>query len=238
MCMNTRKQRILQAIIQQFIHTASPVGSKLLKEIGGFELSSATLRNDMSSLENDGFLTQMHTSGGRVPTPKGYRLYVDEMAIGTSFRNKVCSAFEKECQKYFTEKRADEMVFDAISVLTRMTPNVVFATIPSAQRMFFLGFSRMVQEPEFHEAAEKTSGIFRVLEEDFFGFLHSLGVGEGVEIFIGEENVIPEMESCSLLVSRYKALNSDGYFGILGPIRMDYAHNTVILEAAQELFTS
>ncbi|MEI7511436.1 MAG: hypothetical protein WCJ84_04735 [Candidatus Peregrinibacteria bacterium] len=234
--MDIRKRHILQAIIQQFIHTASPVGSKLLKEIGGFEVSSATLRSDMSTLEDEGFLMQVHTSGGRIPTPKGYRLYVDEMAIPQDFRLQIFSAFEQQCQQYFEEKRADELVFDAVSVMTRMTPNIVFSTIPSANRMFFLGFSRMMQEPEFYESSEKTSGIFRVLEEQLYGFLHSLDIGDGVEIFIGEENVIPEMESCSLLVSRYSALNYQGYFGILGPMRMDYTQNMVVLEAAKKLF--
>ncbi len=234
--MDFRKRRILQAIIQQFIHTANPIGSRLLKEIGGFEVSSATLRSEMSDLEDEGFLMQVHTSGGRVPTPKGYRLYVDEMAIPQEFRLEVFALFEQECQQYFEEKKADQLVFDAVSVITRMTPNIVFSTIPSAHRMFFLGFSRMIQEPEFYESSEKTSGIFRVLEEELYGFLHSLEIGDGVEVFIGEENVLPEMESCSLLVSRYSALQYDGYFGILGPMRMDYTRNTLVLQAAQKLF--
>lgn len=234
--MDPRKNRILLSVIRQFIHTATPVGSRLLKEIGDFEVSSATLRNDMSTLEKEGFLTQMHTSGGRVPTPKGYRFYVDELVIPHDFRSLVYSRFQEACTQYLLEKRADEMVFDAVSIMTRMTPNVAFATIPSAKRMFFLGFSRMIQEPEFYEASSKASGIFRILEEDFHGFLHSLQVGDGVEIFIGEENVFPEMDSCSLLVSRYKALDHEGYLGILGPMRMDYAQNTVVLEATKKLF--
>lgn len=234
--MKERKEKILKAIIEIFVRTASPVGSIVLKEAAHFDISPATLRNEMASLEEEGLLTQSHASSGRIPTPAGYRMFVNDLVIDSVLREKVLASFLEERKKYFQKKREDQMVYDVISILTKMTNNIAFATIPSAKRTFFLGFSRMIREPEFMAAAEETSGIFRVLEEDFYNLLISLNVGDDVEIFIGKENIIDEIQSCSLLVSRFQALESEGFFGIIGPMRMDYAKNLVSIEAARTLF--
>lgn len=77
--MNERKLQILQAIIMNYLETAEPVGSRTISRRFMTELSSATIRNEMSDLEEMGLIEQPHTSAGRVPSSKGYRLYVDEL---------------------------------------------------------------------------------------------------------------------------------------------------------------
>ncbi len=77
--MDNRKKRILQAIIEEYINTAEPVSSASIVNKYGLELSSATIRNEMADLEKVGFIEKPHTSSGRVPSAKGYRLYVDEL---------------------------------------------------------------------------------------------------------------------------------------------------------------
>jgi heat-inducible transcriptional repressor len=77
--LNNREEEILEAIVQQFVLTGSPVGSRTLAKRRGFNLSPATIRNVMSDLEEKGYLNHPHTSAGRVPTTKGYRLYVDRL---------------------------------------------------------------------------------------------------------------------------------------------------------------
>ncbi|MDR2515486.1 MAG: heat-inducible transcriptional repressor HrcA [Christensenellaceae bacterium] len=79
MSLDDRKFRILQAIIDDYILTAMPVGSRTISKKGGMTLSSATIRNEMSDLEELGYLDQPHTSSGRVPSWKAYRLYVDRL---------------------------------------------------------------------------------------------------------------------------------------------------------------
>ena len=74
-----RKKRVLQAIIEEYINTAEPVSSKAIVENYGLNYSSATIRNEMASLEKEGLLEKTHTSSGRIPSEKGYRLYVDEL---------------------------------------------------------------------------------------------------------------------------------------------------------------
>jgi len=77
--LDNRKLRILQAIIDDYIHTAEPVGSRTIAKKHELGLSSATIRNEMADLEEMGFLEQPYTSAGRVPSDKGYRLYVDQL---------------------------------------------------------------------------------------------------------------------------------------------------------------
>ena len=76
---NERKKKILQAVIDEYISTAEPVSSGMIAHKPGLQYSSATIRNEMASLEKEGLLEKTHTSSGRVPSEKGYRLYVDEL---------------------------------------------------------------------------------------------------------------------------------------------------------------
>lgn len=74
-----RKRRILRAIVESYIQTAEPVGSKSIAQLPDLNISSATIRNEMADLTEMGYLEQPHTSAGRIPSPKGYRLYVNEL---------------------------------------------------------------------------------------------------------------------------------------------------------------
>ena len=76
-----RTQQVLQGIINSFIVNSEPVGSRTLSKTLGLSLSPATIRNIMSDLSDQGFLTQAHTSGGRIPTDKAYRFYVDSLVV-------------------------------------------------------------------------------------------------------------------------------------------------------------
>ena len=74
-----RKKKILKAIIQTYLETGEPVGSRTISKFSDLNLSSATIRNEMSDLEEMGYILQPHTSAGRIPSDKGYRLYVDAL---------------------------------------------------------------------------------------------------------------------------------------------------------------
>lgn len=77
--MDTRSMKILAAIVDEYIRTGEPVGSKALAEKPDISVSSATIRNTMAALEQEGYLDHPHTSAGRVPTYKGYRFYIDNL---------------------------------------------------------------------------------------------------------------------------------------------------------------
>src|SRR5215212_7122049 len=78
--LDERKLSVLRAIVEDYVTTREPVGSKALAERHSLGVSPATIRNDMATLEDEGYITQPHTSAGRIPTDKGYRLFVDKLA--------------------------------------------------------------------------------------------------------------------------------------------------------------
>ncbi|MBR6654451.1 MAG: HTH domain-containing protein, partial [Oscillospiraceae bacterium] len=77
--LSERKKKILKAVVESYIETAEPVGSKAIAEQAGLGVSSATIRNELADLTSMGYLEQPHTSAGRIPSPQGYRIYVNEL---------------------------------------------------------------------------------------------------------------------------------------------------------------
>ena len=82
-----RKMKILEAVVEAYIKTGDPIGSKAVCEVLDFNVSSATVRNDMAELSNLGLLAQPHTSSGRIPTELGYRIYIDDLMKPIPLRN-------------------------------------------------------------------------------------------------------------------------------------------------------
>ncbi len=235
--MNERQARLLQAIIDEFIATALPVGSKQIVSHGHFEVSGATVRNEMQILSEEGFIAQPHTSSGRIPTAQGYRVYVREFLKPGKHEVLVRKKFDLLKGEYF-KRKDQERVYDAVAILSRMTPNVVFATVPHKDRVFYLGLCNVLRQPEFLHDPSLASGIAEVLEEKFSKLLAKFPIDETVQYYIGDENALEQIQSCCLMVTSYAVRDTDGVIGILGPMRMDYGYNTAALDLAADLLRS
>ena len=232
--MNERQSRLLQAIIDEFISTALPVGSKQIVEKGYFDVSGATVRNEMQILAEEGFIEQPHTSSGRIPTAMGYRLYVREHMKPNKYEAQVRQQFQTLKDQYF-ERKDQEFVYDAVAMLSRMTPNVVFATVPHKDRVFYLGLCNVLKQPEFLMNPRMASGVAEVLEESFGKLLDSFDIDETVKYYIGDENAFEQINSCSVMLTSYKVRGTEGAIGVLGPMRMDYSYNTVALDLVADM---
>lgn len=224
-----RKYIILKAIIESFIVSAEPIGSKVLLGSTELDVSPATIRNDMATLEKMGLIYQPYTSAGRVPTTKGFRMYVDEL-MGEMH---LAAMNQKEVAINTLQKKATEdKIYQAVSLLSRTCANVSFATIPNLKKSYFLGLSNMLQTPEFQRSIEAYT-VVKILEDtdQFIDLLSELPIDNGVKVFIGEENIIPEIQSCSLIATSFELPDIGmGIIGILGPKRMNYAFNMATLE--------
>ena len=231
-----RKKRVLQAIIKHFVETAEPVGSNTILVSYQFHVSPATIRNDMAALEKEGYIAQPHTSAGRIPTDKGYRLFVDEMADYKTARELAIKELGLIREKYKVEK-VRERLHDAVNLLARATKAVSFGTTPDNPRTFFLGTSNVLRQPEFIDNSVNASEVFEVLEKEdnFVNTLSSLTVNDTARAFIGEENIIPQIQSCSIIATKYKKDGFEGYLGVLGPKRMNYPYNIVLTEEVKKL---
>lgn len=127
--LNERKQRLLMALVERHIRDGQPVGSRTLAEGAGLRLSPATVRNVMAELEELGILASPHTSAGRVPTPLGYRLYVDALLRSSPMNNPDAAGVRQELEQLLdTGRSRRELVSSAsraLAELTRMAGLVV-----------------------------------------------------------------------------------------------------------------
>lgn len=113
----TRKQQILKIIVEDFIRTAKPIGSKYLIEKYNLPYSSATIRNDMQALENEGLIEKTHISSGRVPSANGYKYYVNNLRTST-----VDNKFKNELKTIFdSSKSVEDVLRESCAILSHMT---------------------------------------------------------------------------------------------------------------------
>jgi len=126
-----RRLAVLRAIVEDFVATEEPVGSKALVERHGLNVSPATVRNDMAALEDEGYITQPHTSAGRIPTDKGYRLFVDRLTT-----LKPMSVAEKRAISTFLDGAVDldDVVNRSVRVLSQLTRQVAVVQYPTLSR--------------------------------------------------------------------------------------------------------
>jgi heat-inducible transcriptional repressor len=126
-----RKLEVLRAIVEDYVSTNEPVGSKSLVERHRLGVSPATVRNDMAVLEEEGFITQPHTSAGRVPTDKGYRLFVDRLSTV-----KPLSGAERKAIESFLRGAVDldDVVHRTVRLLAQLTHQVAVVQYPSLTR--------------------------------------------------------------------------------------------------------
>lgn len=131
MDLDARKQKILQAIIQDYISSAEPVGSRTIARKYDLGVSAATIRNEMFDLEMMGYLEQPHTSSGRIPSLKGYRFYVDCLLEPT----KITDAEKQFVRAWFQDKvsSVDQIFQSTAKVLARITHNVTL--VMASQRL-------------------------------------------------------------------------------------------------------
>jgi len=232
-----RKARVMAAAVSGYIAAGVPVSSQELAR--SFDLSSATLRNILAELEEEGYLFAPHTSSGRVPTDKGYRYYVDFLMSG-----KDLSSEQKEFIIHgFRQARASledilERTTDLIAALTHYTALVSFSEWQD--RIFYKGLSNIFHLPDFHDV-EKLAVLVRLLEEkkQLLELLNKR-LDEPFKIYIGGEITCPYLsDDCSLVISPYRSGKKRyGRIAVLGPRRMSYQSTVSALEFISDTLNS
>ena len=129
--MDDRKLAVLRAIVEDYVSTREPVGSKALADRHSLGVSSATIRNDMAVLEEEGLISAPHTSAGRVPTDKGYRVFVDRLSAV-----KPLSAAERRAIQTFLDQAVDldDVMSRTVRLLAQLTKQVALVQYPSLSR--------------------------------------------------------------------------------------------------------
>lgn len=214
--MTPRQEKILQAIVEQYAEVASPVGSSLLARV--FDVSSATIRAEMVELERLGYISQPHTSAGRVPTDKGYRHYVNHLVETQQL------PAESRAHRALTARVQDaglpeQTIRNAVDTLVELTHNLGLATI--GDQLYMSGLSNLFGQPEFMHPGQ-VQEVARLLD-NLQPWLYEAAPNEPLSVYIGRENPIGRSAGASLIISRFRSPFSDrSYIGVLGPTRQSY----------------
>lgn len=229
--MTERQRKILSAIVEQYAEVASPVGSSLMSRV--FNVSSATIRSEMAELERLGYIYQPHTSAGRVPTDKGYRLYVNEL-----INQPINIQGERRAEKALATRVQmggvpEYTIRSAVDTLVELTQNLAVATI--GNQLYMSGLSNLFGQPEFinNIQVQQVASLLDNLEP----WLREVAPNEPLSVYIGSENPIGRSAGCSLIISRFRSPFSDqSYIGTLGPTRQSYKDVMMLVRrAGQEL---
>ena len=142
--LNDRKKKILRVIVEHYIRTAEPVGSKAIAEMPDMNISSATIRNEMSDLTEMGYLEQPHTSAGRIPSTAGYRLYIDELM--QEYRISVDEAQSLNMALDAKMRQFDDVIRQASTIVSKMTNLPAYAVASRQGRVTIKKFEIIAAE--------------------------------------------------------------------------------------------
>jgi heat-inducible transcriptional repressor len=168
-----------------------------------------------------GYITQPHTSAGRIPTDKGYRLYVNSIVDGHEIRKNTAEEDRttKAIATRVSNQRADFAIKSAVDSLVELTHNLGLATI--GDQLYLSGLGNLFAQPEFMDG-EHVRDVARLLD-NLEPWLREAAPNETLNVFIGSENPIGRDSGVSLIISRFRSPYSDhSYIGVLGPTRQSY----------------
>src|SRR3989338_5334122 len=223
-----RQEKLLSILIGQYIETPEPVSSKALVKSGPFSLSSATIRCEMNELEKAGYLIHLHTSSGRVPTTKAYRLYVDNIMADPAIY--VPEITKRKIHKAITDAGSDPEELNRVvaNIVSVLSDNIVVTNVKDSDYFYKTGLSSLFELPEFREfnrifnvnnVFDHFERVFNQIENEFLGL-------SDISIFIGDENPIKNIKEEAVILVRYPLPNRKiGCMTIIGSMRMDYEKN-------------
>jgi len=219
--MNDRKQKLIKLVISEHIRTAKPVSSLWLAEKSGMKVSSATIRNVLAELEEEGYVMHPHTSAGRIPTEKGYKYYLANFYTPSKVSKK-----EKDLLG-----GAKTELRDLAKALSELTTVVVFVAFDK-NSTYFTGFSSMATQPEFTDVPllHHLTEVVDQMDEKVSAMYDDVIAGK-VNVHIGSDN--PISNQGSLLCTR---LHDGSVLGLFGPLRMPYENNVARMEYAKEIY--
>ena len=245
-----RQKDILKTIIEEHIMAAGPVSSKTLAKGRGFDIGAPMLRKEMNQLEKEGYLAQPHTSAGRVPTDKAYRLYIQENLsdkddkIHKSGKIKTVGLTSGESQKVkgcLQKNWAD--IGQLLKEISRVASDVSRELSVAGEvggGTYTCGFSNLFDEPEF-KSFGNINQLMRFMDniDGYFDAMWNKFLYEDMQVFIGGENPIKEINEFTLITGKYQlpqgepfdsAQGKHGFISIIGPKRMNYRRNMALVE--------
>jgi heat-inducible transcriptional repressor len=222
-----RQKKILNTIIKEYIDSAEPISSQLLEKRYDFGICPASIRIEMQKLTDKGYISQPHTSAGRVPTDKSYRFFVDNLLNKESPLNdrmpKIEEIFKEEEDVFRLANRLTKFLADESS-------NFVMLNLLEKDLIWKEGWDEILLEPEFEE--KNLVSDFLNFLENFEEKVENLKINSGIKVYIGRENPFPKAKNFSIISSRcHLPGNEEALLTIVGPKRMDYDKNISLINS-------
>ena len=218
--LDDRKQTLLQSVIEEYVKTAQPVGSTLIANKYMSELSSPTIRNEMQELGKEGFITQPHTSAGRIPTEAGYRFYIENLGdrdVSAVHQRSLEHAYGRDASHASGGK--DERIKSVAKKAAELSQNATVVAF-SPNDAYYTGLSNLFSKPEYerHDLVVNMSQVIDHLDKVMSKISQRLD--DDISVLLGSDN--PFGQECGLVMTLAKG---GLVFGILGPMRMDYGQS-------------
>jgi len=228
--MNARQERILKAVVEEYVRTAEPVGSKAVADLLGLDVSPATVRNDMVVLEEEGFLAQPHTSAGRVPTEPAYVHYLQHFV-----RPRATSGADRKLKHAVEDADRPELALRSMARALGELSGEMAVVAADADRGYYAGVSNLFEKPDFRDLAVMKA-MSQLIDrfDDVVAEAFRLLPNEGPRVFIGGDNPFGK-DMASILVKVRFPSGHTGLIGLVGPKRMDYGRNLGLLDRTIEI---
>lgn len=225
--LTSRRQKVLMALVDEYVESATPVGSSRIAQHYLKEVSPATVRNELMGLENEGYAQSPHTSAGRIPTNIGYQVFVNSLLLSGTL-----AAEQESFTCIHPRLRGDSIrgldlehrIDTALSMLTETTGlfSVVFSIHPDTA-VYHRGMPQLLTQPEFHDASALVP-LMQLIEDNaaLTSFLRPTAESRGFRVKVGIEDEARQLSSYSMVAERFAGGRHKGVLAVFGPTRMDY----------------
>jgi heat-inducible transcriptional repressor len=233
-----RQIKLLKCITEEFIETATPVGSETLEKKYSLGISSATIRNELSTLTQLGFLKKNHLSAGRSPTSMGLKYYVRNLMTPKNLTASEEIGAKEKVWDYRNE--FDRLLHETTKELANRTRSMAIATTDHGL-VYNYGASNLLEEPEFYNI-DVTKTVLSLLDNSNFWFeiINKAGNLEDeniVHLLIGEDLGLEHLEPCGFIYQNYQAGPHKGILGVIGPARFHYPHIVPLVDYFADLIS-
>lgn len=222
MNLTPRQTQILKSIVEEYTQTAEPVGSETLDKKYNLGISPATIRNEMVQLTQKELLKQPHTSGGRIPTSKAIKFYINQL-----MKEKELSVSEEVAMKeriWDHRFKAGRLLREATRCLSERAKAISIAATED-HLVYHAGYANILDMPEFYDI-DVTRSVLSLLDETktLFEIWDNVVGDESVNILIGEELGSQYFEPVGMVFTKLQMGKRKGTLGVIGPSRLNYSY--------------
>ncbi|HEX8923399.1 MAG TPA: hypothetical protein VF810_04425 [Patescibacteria group bacterium] len=236
-----RQIKILKCITEEFIETAAPVGSETLEKKYSLGISSATIRNEMSSLTQMGYLKKGHLSAGRAPTSMGLKYYVRNLMTPKNLSISEEIGTKEKIWDYRNE--FDRLIRETTHELALRTRALAISTTDQGQ-IYTSGASNLLEEPEFYNI-DVTKTVLSLIDNSNFWFeiinkvnSNDPSAEQIIHLLIGEDLGMEHLEPCGFVYQNYESGPHRGIVGVVGPARFRYQYIVPVVDYFAQLLST